>query len=301
MEDCFLTVEKLIVTLPNCAGMSVSKFFAYIDEAGDEGFGKLKTGRCGGQSRWFALGAILVSDHNDRYLPQWRDEAVEIFEHKRRDLHFNKLKHEQKVALCRLLSEKSFGISVICSDKIEITRLRGDLYEKYKEKGHLYNYLTRFLLERLTTACAYKAKLNGTQAQLEVTFSRRAGTDYSVMRDYLFLMRDGKEKLPPVRSIDWSVLNPEDIKVENHSKRAGLQLADVVTSATYAGLEPNLYGDVETRYARSLARRFLKENGLLSNCGVTVVPKQSGRKDIPLGLITELEKYAGPRSPDPRR
>ncbi|WP_299144057.1 DUF3800 domain-containing protein [uncultured Tateyamaria sp.] len=281
--------------------MSVSKFYAYIDEAGDEGFGKLKTARCGGQSRWFALGAILVSDQNDKCLPQWRDEALQIFENKKRDLHFNKSKHEQKVALARLLAEKPFGISVICSDKIEITNLRADLYAKYKEKGHLYNYLTRFLLERLTTACANKAKLSGTQAQLEVTFSRRAGTDYSVMRDYLFLMRDGKEKLPPVRSVDWSVLNPEDIKVENHSKRAGLQLADVVTSATYAGLEPNLYGDVETRYARSFARRFLKEGNSLSNCGVTVVPRKSAQKDIPTDLITELERCAGPRSPDPRR
>ena len=121
------------------------------------------------------------------------------------------------------------------------------------------------------------------------------------MRDYLFLMRDGKEKLPPVRSVDWSVLNPEDIKVENHSKRAGLQIADVVTSATYAGLEPNLYGDVETRYARSLARRFPKERNSLSNCGVTVVPRKSAQKQIPTDLIIELEKYAGPRSPDPRR
>lgn len=281
--------------------MDVSKFYAYIDEAGDEGFGKLKVGRCGGQSRWFALGAILVSDQNDRHLPKWRDEALEIFENRKRDLHFNKLKHEQKVALTRLLSNKPFGVSVICSDKVEITNLQPRLYAKYKEKGHLYNYLTRFLLERLTTACANKANRMGTQAHLEVTFSRRAGTDYSVMREYLFLMRDGKEKLQPVRSIDWSVLNPEDIRVENHSKRAGLQLADVVTSATYAGLEPNLYGDVETRYARSFAHRFLKENNTLSNCGVTIVPKKSTIKNIPQTLISELEKCAGPRSPDPRR
>lgn len=281
--------------------MTVSTFYAYIDEAGDEGFGKLKVGRCGGQSRWFVLGAILVSEKNDRLLPQWRDEALEIFEQKKRDLHFNKLKHEQKVALCRLLANKPFGAAAICSDKIEITNLERYLYEKYKEKGHLYNYLTRFLLERLTAACTRKARLSGTAAKLEVTFSRRSGTDYSVMRDYLFLMRDGKEKLRPVRSVDWSVLNPEDIKVENHSKRAGLQLADLVTSATYAGLEPNLYGDVETRYARVFAPRFLKENRLVSNCGVTIVPRKSADKENPKSLLSELEKSAGPRSPDPRR
>jgi len=269
--------------------MKLNKFYAYIDEAGDEGFGKLKTSRCGGQSRWFVLGAILVSEENDRMLPRWRDDVLQIFSSARRDLHFNKLKHEQKVALCRLLSEKQFGISTICSDKIEITKLRSDLYVKYKEKGHLYNYLTRYLLERLTAACAAKARTQGAKARLEVTFSRRAGTDYAVMRDYLYLMRDGKEKLPPVRSINWSVLNPEDIKVENHSKRAGLQIADVVTSATYAGLEPNLYGDVEPRYARLLAHRFLKENGTIANCGVTVVPRNSTRKLVASRLIEELK------------
>lgn len=281
--------------------MTVSRFYAYIDEAGDEGFGKLKSGRCGGQSRWFALGGILVSDQNDRLIPQWRDEAGEIFENKKRDLHFQKLKHEQKVALCRLLSNKQFGISVVCSDKIEITNLEKGLYQIYKQKGHLYNYLTRFLLERLTTACAKKAAISGSKAKLEVTFSRRAGTDYSVMRDYLFLMRDGKEKLVPTRSIDWSVLNPEDVKVEDHSKRAGLQLADVVTSATFAALEPNLYGDVERRYAETLARRFLKENQTISNSGITIMPRTSLRKPQPIELLRELEKCAGPRSPDPRR
>ena len=126
--------------------MNVAKFYAYIDEAGDEGFGKLKAARCGGQSRWFALGGILVSEQNDRCLPQWRDDALTIFENRKRDLHFNKLKHEQKVALCRLLATRPFGVSVVCSDKIEITKLQPHLYAKYKEKGHLYNYLTRFLL-----------------------------------------------------------------------------------------------------------------------------------------------------------
>ncbi|MCV2876797.1 DUF3800 domain-containing protein [Rhodobacteraceae bacterium XHP0102] len=281
--------------------MMECKFYAYVDEAGDEGFGKLKTERCGGQSQWFALGAILVSDDNDKRLPHWRDEALGIFDGRKRDLHFNKMKHEQKVAICRLLSAKTFGTVVICSDKIEITKLRPMLYNQYKQKGHLYNYLTRLLLERLTSACAFKAKLSGKRARLEVTFSRRAGTDYSIMRDYLFLMRDGKEKIRPTRSIDWSILNPEDIKVENHSKRAGLQLADVVTSATYASLEPNLYGDVETRYATVLSRRFIKENGFISNCGVTIVPKPSAQKPVPSQLLRELDKCAGPWSPDTRR
>lgn len=190
---------------------------------------------------------------------------------------------------------------MVCSDKIEISNLRPDLYQKYKEKGHLYNYLTRFLLERLTLACAVKASLSNSKAQLEVTFSRRAGTDYAVMRDYLCFMRDGKEKLTPKRSIDWSVLDPENIRVEDHSKRAGLQLADIVTSASYAGLEPNLYDDVEPRYALSLSKRYLRVDGSVSNEGITIIPRGSLSKDTPSQLIKRMDENAGPRSPDPRR
>jgi len=99
------------------------------------------------------------------------------------------------------------------------------------------------------------------------------------MRDYLFYLRDGHEKISPVRSINWDVLHPEDIKVENHSNRAGLQIADVVTSATYKALEPNSFLDTEPRYVMNLAQRFvkkdLKRDRSILNEGITFVPKVS--------------------------
>ena len=261
----------------------------YIDEAGDEGFGKLLTEPASAQSNWFMIGGIVVSKENDRLLPKWRDEIMAKIPHKRRrDLHFQKLKHEQKGAACRLLSDKRFGACVVCSDKITIPNLSRRLQSVYKQKGHLYNYLVRFLLERVTESCALRSQKTGSPCKLNVTFSKRAGTDYEVMRDYLFLMRDGKEKLSPVRSIDWAVLNPEDVKVEDHSNRAGLQLADVVTSATYCALEPNLYGDTETRYAEFFKNRYLKRSKNPINNGLTVVPSSSITKPTVQSFIEKL-------------
>lgn len=258
----------------------MDEYFVYIDAAGDEGFGKLRTPQAGGQSKWLALGGIVVGRENDRQLPQWRDQIMEHFPNRaKRDLHFQKLKHEQRVAACRFLSEKPFGAAVVCSDKVTIPDLNQRQLEIFKQKGHLYNYLVRLLLERVTAACSRKSAINGQTCKIYVTFSKRGGTDYESMRDYLFLMRDGRERREPVRSIDWNTLNPEDIKVEDHSKRAGLQLADVVTSATCFGLEPNQYGDSEERYARLLSRRFLRGNGRVSNFGVTILPSTSSRKD----------------------
>ncbi len=248
------------------------KFVAYVDEAGDEGFGKLGTGEKTAQSKWFAIGAMVVQDTEDRNLPSWRNEIVDFFPRKKsRDLHFRDLKHEQRVQACRILATKPAGACVVVSNKV--TLLSHPKKDIFKQKQYLYNYLTRFLLERITEACAQKARVeHRDKAHLTVVFSRRRGTDYQAMKQYLEFMRDGKELIRPVRSIDWSVLDPADIAVENHSIRAGLQLADVYTSAIWTALEPNEFGFYEPRYGQTLASRLMKKRSRRLGCGLTLIP-----------------------------
>ncbi|WP_181149606.1 DUF3800 domain-containing protein [Ensifer aridi] len=250
----------------------VVRYVAYIDEAGDEGFGKLAGAGPTAQSSWFAIGALLVTKEDDRHLPMWRDEIMDQFPKKKtRDLHFQLLKHEQRVQACLMLAQKPIGACLVASNKV--TLLTHPKREIFKQKQYLYNYLTRYLLERLTAACRKKAALeHDDQAHLTVVFSRRRGTDYHVMREYLELMRDGRELMRPVRSINWSVLDPSDIAVENHSNKAGLQLADVFTSAVWNALEPNGYGFCEQRYGRILTPRLLKQMGQRLHCGLTLIP-----------------------------
>tara|TARA_R110002020_G_scaffold134027_9_gene299086 strand:- start:556 stop:1140 length:585 start_codon:yes stop_codon:yes gene_type:complete len=169
-----------------------------------------------------------------------------------------------------MLAQKPGGCCLVASNKI--TLLSHSRKEIFKRKQHLYNYLTRFLLERLTVACRQKANIDGESASLKVVFSRRRGTDYQVMKEYLELMRDGREIMRPVRSIDWNVIDPSNIEVENHSNRAGLQLADVFTSATWHALEPNSFGFCEQRYGRIMTPRMLKHSRQRLNCGLTIIP-----------------------------
>jgi hypothetical protein len=250
----------------------LKRFVAYVDEAGDEGFGKLDSDQPSAQSQWFSIGACIVSEENDKLMVRWRDEIMAAFKNKNaRDLHFRDLKHDQRVHACATIARKPIGSCVVSSaKKTLLTTAERDVF---KQKQHLYNYLTRFLLERITTACTERAV--GEQAHLRVVFSRRKGTDYEQMRDYLKFLRDGREKLRPTRSIDWSVLDPEDIAVENHKVRAGLQIADLFTSAVWKALEPNGYGRCEDRYARELASRLLKFNGNALNYGLTLIPPYS--------------------------
>ncbi|WP_417585077.1 DUF3800 domain-containing protein [Pelagibacterium sp.] len=248
-------------------------YHAYIDEAGDEGLGKLKVqGVSGGQSQFFAIGAFLVSAESDAQLARWRDDLVKPFpQRKGRDLHFRDLKHEQKVAVCHALAEKPFAACVVLSYKPTI--VDSSKYKIFKQPQHLYNYLVRFTLERITAAVRKRAEREGHEASLMVTFSRRQGTDYDVMREYLELIRDGKEKLYSVGKIDWSVFDPVNIRVENHAVRAGLQLSDVITSATYAAFEPGLYGHCESGYCDAIRRKYIRQNGVALNCGLTLIPR----------------------------
>lgn len=191
-----------------------------------------------------------------------------------RDLHFKNLSHDQKVYASRALSAKPLGICVIASDKESLLDADTAMREKFKEKGHLYNYLIRLLLERVTDVCAKKAP----DAKVHVTFSRRGGTDYQSMRDY-FLLLQARKNSPGMRHrINWNVFSPEDIKVENHKVRAGLQLADLATSATYKAFEPNIYGDTEQRYLSVLSGRFIKKNGRVPNYGLMVAPYNNSNK-----------------------
>ncbi len=269
---------------------NIKRYTAYIDEAGDEGIGKLAAGPIGGQSRWLAIGACVVAGENDLKMPLWCDAILSRFPLKKtRDLHFRELKHEQKIVACQEIARLPLHACVTLSHKITII---GTKYEPiFKKKGYLYNYLMRWLLERVTEFCQRDA--NNDRACLKVVFSRRANTDYQAMKDYLALLRDGNEKIRPARKIDWNVLDIENIVVEHHARWAGLQIADVVTSAIFMGFEPNPYGNYEHSYARILIPRLMRSrNGAILNCGLTPVPawNKCAADQEQLALIEHIKK-----------
>lgn len=74
-------------------------------------------------------------------------------------------------------------------------------------------------------------------------------------------------------TIDWDVIDPERIDAKDHGSIAGLQLADVVTSAIHHAVEPDGFGNFEQSYAQALRGRLLRgPNGLIINFGITPIP-----------------------------
>jgi hypothetical protein len=52
--------------------------------------------------------------------------------------------------------------------------------------------------------------------------------------------------------IDWNVIDPESVSAVDHSKRAGLQIADAVASSFFYAVNVNRYGEIEDKYSRLL-------------------------------------------------
>ena len=75
LDDC-LDLALLLVLFPVMAFTHV----IYIDEAGDEGLGKLRSSSDRtGQSQWLLVGGIIVRTEDDPNLPKWRDEILTRF------------------------------------------------------------------------------------------------------------------------------------------------------------------------------------------------------------------------------
>lgn len=253
------------------------EYIIYIDEAGDDGLGKLRNNDVGGQSRWFTVGACCVRYENDKHLVHWRDEITNHFPNRqRRDIHFKDLKHDQRRLACHILGQKPVRIAAAFSNKITLLSLRPERLETFKRKNHLQNYLTRWLLERVSKALKLNAKSNGLpNAEAKVVFSRRGGMNYTEFQEYLSLIKEGREKIYSPGKIDWDVIDPDRVEAFDHAKRAGLQLADIATSAMFKAVEPNRFGFCESAYVNEL-RRVVFKNPMSKSAidhGIIHVPK----------------------------
>ncbi len=248
-----------------------SEFIAYIDEAGDEGFGKLKSAaRSHGQSSWLILGAMLVPADQDFLVPSWKRTILARFpKRKSLDLHWRNLKHDQRVVVSQEIAALPISAALTLSHKVTIPGSRSEA--TFKRPGYLYNTLIRWLLERLIDWCEQQDPAG--RATLRVVFSKRRGTDYAAMRSYLDHVSRGLDVYKSPQNTNWSVLDIKGIEIENHSKRAGLQLSDCITSAFFTALEPNWYGNIETSYAERLIGTLIRDSqGQVRNAGLAVVP-----------------------------
>lgn len=104
-------------------------------------------------------------------------------------------------------------------------------------------------------------------------FSNRSNMSYDEIRAYLRLLLQQSEADPQEVQIDRTVIAPERIRAVEHSKLAGLQVADAVASGLHFALKVNRYGETETGYLPHLKKTLYRHKGDAMRYGLKVWPE----------------------------
>lgn len=243
-------------------------YIAYIDESGDDGLtGKFrKPGGSGGPSHWFVIGATIWRTSRDLDMVNCAKGIIEqLPERKRRKaLHFSELDHAQRVMATNKMIGMPFRFCGVFAHKPVIPA------GIYREKNQLYHYMTRFLIERMSWLCRdFRKHVPEGDGKLKIIFSRRGGMDYEDFQDYLRKLMNSTD---PDINIHWPVIDIDGVEAVDHSKRYGLQLADLAVGGLRSALEPDLYGNVEPRFAEILKNHVYDRNGNFLSYGAKLFP-----------------------------
>lgn len=242
-------------------------FVVYIDESGDEGFVFNTDGS--GSSRWFVLSAAVIRKANDLQMVSClKDVRAVLGKPPKTPLHFVDLKHEQRVPYIRRVGDLPIRTVSVLIYKPLISEP-----EKFQNTKYLlYRYATRMLLERVSWLCRDRRQAGEGDRFAEIIFSNRSNMSYDDIRNYLRLLIRQHGDDPQKVQIDPTVITPERIRSVEHSKLAGLQVADAIASGCHFAVKVNRYGETETGYLPHLKKTLYRHEKTVLGYGIKVWP-----------------------------
>lgn len=260
-------------------------YVLYVDEAGDDGLRAFRPEEKNGSSEWLCVGGYLVRAERDATLPGLLHSIrASIGATQARSLHYKELSFSKRLAACAALPDGKARAFAVCSYKRTVSG-HSNSRAAAAHGGNsqwLYNFLIRLLLERVTDFCWRDSLSKGIERPLpiKIVFSHRGGHRYGQMKAYFELLK--RQAIGNTTYLDRRVIRPEMLRFTlvdyvPHYQMAGLQLADVVASAFYQGL------DIHSRNwscepAQALMRIVAKEElggtkgKTFADYGVTLVP-----------------------------
>lgn len=101
----------------------------------------------------------------------------------------------------------------------------------------------------------------------KIIFSWRGGLSYGGFKEYLVALRYHKQT-----TVHWPSIDIESIEATDHSKLAGLQIADCGVSAAAAAIEQDRYGNVEGSYLYEISSNLYRRKGEVMSYGLKFLP-----------------------------
>lgn len=172
------------------------------------------------------------------------------------------MSHAQRRRACQIIGEQPLRFSAVLG--LKNTREAA----VFRDKNQLYFYLTRYLIERVSWFCKdYRSIVREGDGKARIIFSRRGGLSYNGFQEYLRKLKNSEST-----TINWSAIDIETVKAEDHSKLAGLQIADCGISAIASAIEPDRYGNVEGQYLNELRKTIFNKRGNYLSYGLKFLP-----------------------------
>jgi hypothetical protein len=274
-------------------------YIAFIDEAGDPGLERVRPIDEPGGSEWLVMGCALIEAENEANPPNWIRSILDKAGAKNRPaLHFRDLHEWQKPRACQALADLPVNLFVLCSNKKNMKQHRNERAARSAplfSKQYFYNFCIRIILERVTECVLrHSVAKYGSPKLLKVVFSRRDGHSFGHTFAYSELLkiqsRAGTTWLGK-RTIRWEVMNYLLLSKEAPESNAGLQLADVVTSAFYQAVDFLPPTKFNPKNAQLLRPRMTRLEGVYENQGVTFAPWDYWKADLLPEQIDIFEFY----------
>lgn len=242
--------------------MAKYTFNVYIDESGDEGF-TIKDGQWL-SSKWFVIGAFITHKASDLPLSKCVDEIKSKFNWKNnKPLHFLDFSHEKKRFIIDCLTSKSgFKVCYVAFNKQKVPE-----GSHLRKKRYLYNYCTRYLLERISWL------VDDLDGEAHLIFENRANTSYTELNSYINDMtRKSGVQIRPGVFKSW--------KNVGKSQSKNLQLADAVTTSLFKALERNQFNLTEHSYIEMLKPFIYNKNGNYHAYGLKFFPDALNKENL---------------------
>jgi hypothetical protein len=238
-------------------------YILYVDESGDPGLRTVRPLDVNGASEWMTMGGVLISARREQQIQQEIGVLrASLRGHKAPHIHFADLSPSKKAQVMGALASWPIRGFVVCSNK---RNMRGQHDAKpeaniVEVKSWFYAWLFRVLLERVSKYVRHRSMAElGRPGTLKIELSQRGGVRYVGIRAYLYYLRQtfrsGVGALPQ-GTIDWDVIDIEQIRDYSHRTRAGLQMADWVAGAFFKAADKHNTGGSDPTFAKLLEPRM---------------------------------------------
>jgi hypothetical protein len=145
------------------------------------------------------------------------------------------------------------------------------------------------LLERVSWLGRDHRRSSEGDGFTEVIFSNRSNMSYEDIRSYMRVLLKQSEASPSQVQIDPTVIDPERIRTVEHSKLAGLQVADAVASGFHFALKVNRYGETEVGYLPHLKQTICRHKTVSLGYGLKFWPEDTATVKTKAPEVSYLE------------